>query len=1553
MVTENNSQINSFTGGMDSDTSYQMLGSDKYVYAENLRITSVNTTNNGNAENAQGEIRPILGVTKCELNGDSEKIDRILACGSIRNYGIIIYTSSDKNPNGTSTWRVGRFINRKPEDLEGIDDEYKKINEVYRDDEFHNLTFTKIFDSRHSTDVKKFSIEFRYEDEDVIKLYIADSQNPIITLNIAESNDNAYKNSLDYDNMPDYNPIEDVIAYPKITFTPFEFDAVIGGNLKPALVQYSYSLYTKNGIFTDISPATKLIPIIDNKGGKNTNGFAKEVEHSTMGVQLSLNLDEQYIKTFNKIKVYRITYVENGQAPTIEIIIDEKISSLQSGSKYIVRDSGIKALDTITLEEYNNKSGVHIIPKIIESHQDYLFAANVKTNKSFLTDEELDKIKITPYFVKIRLIGDGQYNKDHFTKELTDSFDGKKYTPYTLPANVCTNTTIEKLGVIKLAQKPTSDFTTDFFDIKVYDQFGKYIDRTDVSNKLYKKAEEYLNKVSEKIKYLDYSDPFVTYYLKSLRRDETYRYGIIFYNKYGETSKVKYIKDIKVPNINKEGFETFIYQGDLIIYQNFNVTKNGNLYVFPLGVIFDIDIDDEVNNKIVSYEILRCNRGFDDTKNIYQGVLSRPAQKQRYNTNVEGQFLDELIEDRDPNYYPYNPTGFISDKEYHISNIYGGDHSHPYDNQGEENQEIYYGTNKYNLNFLQFICPEVCYEKETVLSSLKYNNFQLQFNSFISPLTMEIDPFVLNDAYTYGYIPPLSTGSEDSMTHGVYSHNKKASLIRMRNNDVFVGNGLEIKTSWPSVNNKHYRYTASGLIENREIQNYGYYCNQLLKHRLELAKYAEEDSLGGASAGEWAMHNFDFVLPDGVGPKEIANYTITDQFLEYTISNVTDGNMANAKSNQYSTVKLYTFEHINPLSETSVQINDIGVSTDLNWDEIVTYDKENASKINILYQNYINVVGNHQFLNCTLSSKADEQTFINGVDEFYKEGVGIYGRWCYTSNGGPCILLNADVSNNEQLKKELTNTEIIDNPNFLNVKSGTKKNMAQRLLGTHICNIQHIVIPYGGNSQSAIYNSNYYSYGDFYDKSDTIPVIFDGDTFIQPFEYVALHKIYTPIVKDSGMSRCNVYYIPLESSINLAYTYGQEMSKNQNVRGITNVQLQPSNVYNKFIQDDPLYLYNSAYSSNSVSRIYAGSPKEEDANELNNTDYRVYHSELKANKEQEESWVKFQSANYIDLETKEGQITELKSFNDNLMFWQQRAFGKLGVNDRSIITDDSNLPTILGAGGVLDRYYYIDRTSGMAEEEYCDAASASTLYWFDDYNQELKAYRGGQSTINMSKQGNVQNIMQQFAYPDTYASVTYDPQYNEVIFNVLKDKQIVYNEKLNEFTSIYTLDYDDSIVFPNKIYLINNKGIAQWNYTNTNTPKDLSGNILSTKLIYSVNKNTSFTKVFDNQEIITANKLDVLGGIDGTINDEWKIDDTYFQNHHSYKWITDLNSSETSNLNITNREGNYRFAIPRKNNSEYGDRIRGKYMVSTIEDSMPDCNTSISYIITKFRTSWI
>nr|DAS39430.1 MAG TPA: stabilization protein [Caudoviricetes sp.] len=44
---------------------------------------------------------------------------------------------------------------------------------------------------------------------------------------------------------------------------------------------------------------------------------------------------------------------------------------------------------------------------------------------------------------------------------------------------------------------------------------------------------------------------------KSLRRDEVYRYGIVLYDKFGNRSSVRWIADIRVPNMYIPGFQTF------------------------------------------------------------------------------------------------------------------------------------------------------------------------------------------------------------------------------------------------------------------------------------------------------------------------------------------------------------------------------------------------------------------------------------------------------------------------------------------------------------------------------------------------------------------------------------------------------------------------------------------------------------------------------------------------------------------------------------------------------------------------------------------------------------------------------------------------------------------------------------------------------------------------------------------------------------------------------------------------------------------------------------
>jgi hypothetical protein len=51
-----------------------------------------------------------------------------------------------------------------------------------------------------------------------------------------------------------------------------------------------------------------------------------------------------------------------------------------------------------------------------------------------------------------------------------------------------------------------------------------------------------------------YQNPIVASSLLSLRRGETYRYGIIFTDKKGVSSSVKWIADITVPDIYIDGF---------------------------------------------------------------------------------------------------------------------------------------------------------------------------------------------------------------------------------------------------------------------------------------------------------------------------------------------------------------------------------------------------------------------------------------------------------------------------------------------------------------------------------------------------------------------------------------------------------------------------------------------------------------------------------------------------------------------------------------------------------------------------------------------------------------------------------------------------------------------------------------------------------------------------------------------------------------------------------------------------------------------------------------
>jgi hypothetical protein len=63
--------------------------------------------------------------------------------------------------------------------------------------------------------------------------------------------------------------------------------------------------------------------------------------------------------------------------------------------------------------------------------------------------------------------------------------------------------------------------------------------------------------------------------------------------------------------------------------------------------------------------------------------------------------------------------------------------------------------------------------------------------------------------------------------------------------------------------------------------------------------------------------------------------------------------------------------------------------------------------------------------------------------------------------------------------------------------------------------------------------------------------------------------------------------------------------------------------------------------------------------------------------------LKFDDNNYIDVDSRFGQITNMRLFKDKLLFWQEHATGILSVNERTVLNDIENNDIVVGTGGTL------------------------------------------------------------------------------------------------------------------------------------------------------------------------------------------------------------------------------------------------------------------------------
>lgn len=552
------------------------------------------------------------------------------------------------------------------------------------------------------------------------------------------------------------------------------------------------------------------------------------------------------------------------------------------------------------------------------------------------------------------------------------------------------------------------------------------------------------------------------------------------------------------------------------------------------------------------------------------------------------------------------------------------------------------------------------------------------------------------------------------------------------------------------------------------------------------------------------------------------------------------------------------------------------------------------------------------------------------TSEFYKAGdsdnVVTYGP------AGPCMILQSS----EQDKQSIEGVSAYRDSNMMNNCVVT------------VVNVKKAIIPYSGNTYSSRTSNTYIPVGAYGNKANNTVYAFGGDTYLGILDYPCQMIFQRNDVNEwNENKRYFGAYIPLESTINLKLSMGEMTNRTYNAgTGAVDafMQLEPTQMQQYHSQSKPYYLYNDVYSVTPDAKLFSTRGLYDEANVKSAN--RVYVSQAKTINENIDNWSVFKPADFIDVDYQYGEITNIRGIFNRLYFWQNNAFGVLSVNERSLIQDNNVGQLVLGTGGVLDRYDYLSTLNGTKViNDRSIVNSSNNIYWYDqDKNEICKSTGGGISII--TKDCNVQSYMNtMYSQKTKGANSLYDKKYDEVWFR-LYNKSLIYNEKLNVFTSLYTFDPDftlplrDKVVATknNEFYVINSLDIEGFG----DTSKDIRLRII-------VNKDPQYTKVFDNialqGEFIDPNNKILTNDI---------LDGIKFSTKHQ------VANKEGEDLVFDYREDTYRMPVPRQDQFEEEDnmsfpaRMRGKYMVCDYKfKSDKDYSFQIPQITTTYRYSRI
>ena len=1419
VINENNSYINSFTKGMNSDQAYDQLQNAQYTYAKNIRITKnqlIGDTAEDYSSVHEGIVTPVYsGFTINKLNNDVivDIPGSILGTATVDNIGIVV----GKDDSGQ------RLCVYKFSIENDVLTSYKEVLKTKQYAEISTLT--------------QVSVVLYKELDNVTKAYIATGIWPILTIRVDD--EQQYVEDADIDLLIN-NRIK--------PNNPIYISQKIGGQLKTSQIQYTYRFYNKYGITTQLAPLTNKIQVIDSNRRKET-GNAEDTT-TTVGFKLVIKNVEDY--NFGRMQIYRLQYIKENQDAEVCLIYDgDKQSTFN--------DVGTEALQTLTMEEFSSLSGIQIIPKAIENNQDYMFASNV-TDDTIIKNVQLDT------------------NNTYISPVKTKVCIHKGVTDYSLP-----NTQGEQFS--------NSDYILDDAGNQII-SIKDYMEDRNINSTLAKNS---------------YNDIFTSSLLRSLRRGETYKYGIVYYDSLGRRSDVLSLGDIEIETIIPNSPSSFFES----VFNSNKVTTNA----IPIGIKITLP-QPKINQNLVS-NIVGCQIVRRSSKDIYQKTLlqvaiARPLRQRLYQQTYQ-QGTNNTFKQS-----PYYPLGFLTSNHAILDGYYLT--TPPLDKFG-------HATTIDNTALFQIFSSEIDFRRDDVSGKISNNNVYLNPVQILCPSTDIIQ--VQNDTeglQYYGVSPDLE--------------NLFDKLNELNRQQFATENKWGIKFSRYSIKDTS---AESNDYLDRNINPSDADAIGTVQYPLYIPKIDEERNIQSDQAY--------LRQKDKTSERYIYNYytqSLSNTPYRYKIISQSDVKIPKWYEG-FSNIQYNGIEISGGIKQYKQYESSIDEYVFNNWVSFGLYDLQiyDERQPNTPRDYSEDSWGTAQFVygkDFGDTNGGSRDSVVTAATPIGYADYGIYSKG-FIGPGPSCLLIALD-------KTKMYGTNANDTFDFADSLTTNTP------LGTYLCNIEHDIEFQNSESEELV---QYFGFGNYFnlelknvngddkylvkhnykDGNDNVVyddsmIVFDGDIYITPHEITTMYKAYDFNSKDTLESNQVTNYVPMESKVNTFFDYGMNYLNTQSA----NLLYEPGSIDGLVSQNRAAHQYNMIYSNNDVSNdVY--STIYTDPNETNTFPHRTYYSEPKINGEFIDNFNIFKPSSFIDVDSKYGEITNLLTDKNVLYYWQNTAFGKFSVNERSLINDQNGNTIMLGQAGILSRYDYISTKYGMRPYDYCAIAAEGKVYWVDINNRAIVA-GNSQEAINLGEVLNVQNIINNNIEIDRIPKVDYDLQNNELLCKCLKDEQqIIFNIKYNIATSIYTRRYEDIVYIKNHIYGIVDDSFVKFNYIDTENIKNIEKDKLflsPIQLSFIVNPSVSTTKVFDSQQIIPVKRS------------QYKGENIPFVATTEFE--TDINNTNTNSIEPhTDREGNIIYNIPRYGENVWGNRMRGKWLRTSFEQTPHEFFT-ISHVITKIRQSY-